>query len=238
MKRIGDVYIHKNKVNNACHYNSTKPNRKDYPDDINFDLDYLNPEKHVEVLYNDVCQYGMEFVIVAFSAGVVLAQTFATKYKSECLFSVYLDTILLTPKYIKLRLNGLDNTNFSKKITNDKLKILQQKIRDEKLNEDARKLIDLQHYLFAKYAEHNLSSQLPIKTISFINLNLPEDAEYSNKNKDFNNTAKIENTEELKKDNGDMFHYRYLINKTHNVFQNSVEVCDQIINAILLLLDR
>jgi hypothetical protein len=230
LKKIGSVYVYKNKFNNACYYNKEKYNHADYPKDIDFGMDYLNPETHVKIIYDEIKEKYNEtqYVPIAASAGVFLARVFSNKYKKECPLCVLIDPALTTPKFIKLRLNLLQNTDYSKKITSKKLKILQQKIRDENLKDDTKKLIDVEHYWFAKYAEKKFTTRLSVKTIDFINLDIPEDPNYP---ADFNNTAKIENCELLKKENGNKYCYKYFINKTH-VIINHQECCDEIIDTI------
>ena len=236
LKKIGYVYIYKNKFNNACYYNKEKYNHADYPKDIDFDIDYLNPETHVKIIYDDIKEkYGeIHYVPIASSAGGILARVFANKYKNKCLFCVLLDPVLTTTKFMKLRLELLQNTQYASKITNKNLKILQQKIRDENLKDDTRKLIDVQHYWFAKYAKKKLTTKLTVTTFDFINLDIPEDPATPS---DFTNIAKIENCELLKKKNGNKYHYKYFVNKTH-VIINHNECCDEIINTIKNILNK
>jgi len=236
LKKIGDVYIYKNKFNNACHYNKENPNNKDYPKDIDFDMDYLNPETHAKFIHDDVNEkYGeVQYVPIAVSAGVILARVLANKYKNKCLFCVLLDPVLTTTKFIKLRLELLENTQCASKITHTKLKKLQQKNRNENLKDDTRKLLDVQHYWFAKYTEKKLTTKLSVPTIDFINLDIPEDPAIP---PDFYNVAKIENCELLKKENGDKYNYKYFVNKTH-IILNHNECCNEIIYAIKDMLSK
>src|SRR5436309_9230864 len=68
LEKIGNVYVHENKFNNSCHYNNKKDNHVDYPDNIDFDLDYLHPDRHTEMVYDDAKKYGKYFIPVAFRA--------------------------------------------------------------------------------------------------------------------------------------------------------------------------
>jgi pimeloyl-ACP methyl ester carboxylesterase len=235
LKKIGNVYVYENKFNNSCHYDKSKYNHDEYPNDINFGMEYLNPEKHIEIVYNDTNHHDKKYIPIGFSAGGLLATLFANKYKNDCLSLILLDSIITIPKFIEYRLKYLDNTEYASQINETKLEILQEKIRKDQLKEDCRKLIDVEHYFFAQYAKQNMTEKLEIKTISFINLEIHDDGSQYITDPDFNNTAKIEACDTFKKINYDVYHYRYFVNKTHGFFHN-IECCDEIISTIKYLI--
>jgi len=235
LKTIGDVYIYENKFNNACYYNKEKINHDEYPSDIDFEMDYLDPETHCEIIYNELKQQSYtEFIPVAWSAGAILALTFCKKYVKDCVLCILLDCIPITGDFLKFRLDTLDNTKFAKNINNKKLKGLQKKIKSDRLKDDTRKLIDIEHYAFANYAIKNLSAKLLVPTLSFIDLEFPD--KYEN-TKDFNNLAKIQECETFKRENGDIYNYRYFVNKGHDFFRNK-ECNDEIITCITNFLQK
>ena len=99
LKELGSVYTYQDKTHNIWHYDKTNPepfmNYKDFDPDIDIDLNYVNPDKHIKMVYNDIkTKYKnsdeYKFIPIGHSAGCLLALYFAQLYSSQCTHVVLL----------------------------------------------------------------------------------------------------------------------------------------------------
>ena len=56
LKEIGSIYTYQDKTHNIWHYDKTNPevDYKDFDSDIDIDLSYVNPNKHIKMVYDDI----------------------------------------------------------------------------------------------------------------------------------------------------------------------------------------
>jgi len=242
LKKIGNVYTYQNKVYNIFYYNRKEKGWEDFESNIDFDMDYLDINKHITMIFNDIkTKYNIDkvkLVPIAWSAGGYFAMAFSKKYKKYCKLCVLLDSVTISPKSIKYRLQESKNEikkykNFKlTKFDDDELEILQQKIINKNNKSDIMKLNNIVYYLWAIWVNKNLTTKLYVQTLSFYNINLLETKK--NSLPDFNNSLKIHDVETLK-DNNKFYKNIYVINKTHALFMKK-DVAKDIISYIQLLI--
>jgi len=229
LKKLGNVYTYQSKISNLYHYHYRKvrDHYKKFPKDIDFNLDYMDVERHIEMIYIDVNQKypGGKFIPIGWSAGSLYAMAFVNIYKDKCVGCVLLDPVLITMKNIRLRLDDLKRTGGSdvvSDISEKKLQSLISNIKKNKINRDATLLIDRCYYKITKWWHDHLSLIMSVPTIDIKNLDVPE----IKSNDDFNNVAKLNEIAEIKNVNQNNYVYRIFVNEGHSLFQNKIQSSD------------
>ena len=124
LKKIGDVYTYQDKTYNINHYDKSNPEHADFDSDIDIDLSYVNPDTHIQMVYDDIqAKYNIEeykFIPIGWSAGCMLALYFSQVYSAQCIHVILLDSALWTPNNMKIRLKIVDDGIYP--ITNSKYK--------------------------------------------------------------------------------------------------------------------
>jgi pimeloyl-ACP methyl ester carboxylesterase len=231
LKKLGAVYTYQDKLYNIWHYNLDEKTHADYPADINFDIDYINPETHIKAVYADLtAKYpNAKFIPVGWSAGGLFALLFAQKYAAKCVLTVLLDSVLISKNNMLKRL-----THIKKKIhTDTKIthKLLNQMLLHWKTKRnpiDMFTIADLCQYYRSLYFFDHLNEKLSTKTVAFVNINDPELADKSNY---FNNKNKKIEMANLSKANPTTYTAIVMKNATHYVF-NKVSGAKLIIKEI------
>lgn len=239
LKKLGEVYIYQDKIHNIWYYDKTNPEKNDYDSDLNFDLSYVKINNHIKMIYNDLHKKyknikDYKFIPIGWSAGCYLALYFAQKYYKRCDFVVLLDSALWTPNNMKSRLNMLyKDIKSIYPITNNNYKKL---LKEWKINHDdienAYKINSLNNYIRSLFISKNLTLKLPIKTLSFVNIQKPEKDEWS---EDFNNKRRSEEVKILKNKNPENYIPYIFTNKTHYIF-DKIQPAKKIISSIKLLI--
>ena len=228
LKELGNVYTYQDKVYNIWHYEKSNPEHIDYDSDINFDLNYIKPKKHIKMVYDDICvkyknieEY--KFIPIGWSMGGGPALYFCQKYKQQCIHCILLDPIYITPDNMLLQLN-IDDTNITN-ITNIKL---QKMLYNLKKTEENLKIVEntIDFIRFSFYSK-NLNLKLPVKTTSFINIYNPTKYKWQ---KD-NNKNRLNEIKILEKLNPDNYTAIIFKNKTHMVY-DYIQPAKQIIKYI------
>ena len=238
LKDLGSVYIYQDKTYNIWYYNKTDPEHIDFDSDIDIDLSYVDPKTHIKLLYNDIqSKYknlqDYKFIPIGWSAGCYLALYFAQLYSSQCLHVILLDSALWTPNNMKARLKELDNGLYP--ITNAKYKKMLLDWKNNNTNiEDAYKINSLNNYIRSIFFSKYLNLELPVPTLSFVNIQDPEGKEWS---KDFNNKRRLNEVKILEKKNPDNYKAIIMTNKTHYIF-NKIQPAKLIIKQIKNILSE
>ena len=127
LKEIGSIYTYQDKTHNIWHYDKTNPevDYKDFDSDIDIDLSYVNPDKHIKMVYDDIKKKyknsnDYKFIPIGWSAGCLLALYFTQLYSLQCIHVILLESMVFTPNNIKIRLKELDDGIYP--ITNAKYK--------------------------------------------------------------------------------------------------------------------
>ena len=242
LKRLGSVYTYQDKLYNIWHY-STEKTHADYPADINFDIDYINPETHIKAVYADLtAKYpNAKFIPVGWSAGGLFALLFAQKYASKCVLTILLDPVLWTGINMTKRIDHLSEKArlFQKysvitkddtmpKLTNKILAQLLLKWKKEREPAVMYHIADICQYARSMYFSKRLNEKLATNTISFVNINDPDPVDKSNY---FNNKNKKIEMANLSKANPTTYTAIVMKNVTHCVF-NKVSGAKLIIKEI------
>jgi hypothetical protein len=219
LKEFGSVYTYQDKIHNIWHYDKSNPEHKDYDSDIDIDLSYVRPNTHLKMVYNDIkTKYknidDYKFIPIGFSAGGYLALYFAQIYQLHCINVILLDSALWTPNNMKIRLKVVDDGIYP--ITNLKYKKMLENWKTNNTDvEDAYKINSLNNYIRSLFISEHLKLELPVPTLSFVNLQEPEKDEWS---KDFNNKRRLAEVKILEKHNHDNYKAIIFTNKTHYIF--------------------
>ena len=230
---ICNCYTYQNKIYNISHYDKSNSEHKNYDSDLNFDLNYVRVDKHIKMVYDDICKkYDIDnykLIPIGWSAGSYLALYFAQIYKSKCLHVILLDPVLCTPKNMKLRLENLNSSGINNKpVSNAKFK---QMLKNWKNNhtdiEDMDKINDVCHHIISTFISKHLNLKLSIPTTYFVNIESPEGKEWP----DFTNECKLNEVKILKKKNPKIFNAVMMTNKTHMIF-DKIQPAKMIINYI------
>lgn len=232
LRKLGEIYLYQDKTYNIWFYDKTNDERKDFDSDIDFDLSYVNLDHHIKNIFNDIKTKYVDYKLVpiGWSAGAYLAYYFAQKYHRYCKLCVLLDPCGITPKNINLRLKDLYNDIENiYPITNNNFKLMLEKWKiDSNDKEDAYKLLYLTLYIRTLFIRNKLNLKLPVRTISFVNIQKPEKSEYS---LEFNNETRLREIEILKNKNPQNFSAYIFENKTHYIF-NEKQPAKKIISVI------
>jgi hypothetical protein len=234
LKEIGSVYIYQDKTHNIWHYDKTNPevDYKDFDSDIDIDLSYVNPNKHIKMVYDDIKEKyknsnDYKFIPIGWSAGCLLALYFAQLYSSLCIHVILLESMVFTPNNIKIRLKELDNGIYP--ITNAKYKKMLHNWKTNQTDvEDAYKINNLNNYIRSLFISQYLNLELHVPTLAFVNIQELEKDEWS---KDFNNKLRLSEVKILEKYNPKNFKAIILCNKSHYIF-NMIQPAKYIIKQI------
>jgi len=234
LKELGSIYTYQDKVNNIWYYDKSDSEHIDFDPDMNFDLNYVKVNKHIKMVYGDICKkYNIDnykIILIGWSAGCLLALYFAQIYKSKCLHVILLDSAVWTPKNMKLRLEEIDSSGINNKpVSNTKFKQMLKNWKNNHTNiEDMYKINDVCHHIRSTFISKNLNLKLSIPTTSFVNIQSPEGKEWS---KPFNNSTRLNEVKILEKNNPKTFKAFILKNKGHMIY-NKIQPAKIIINYI------
>ena len=150
LKELGSVYTYQDKINNIWHYDKSNLEYFDYDSDIDIDLNYVNPDTHITIIYDDIKgKYNIEeykFIPIGWSAGCYFALYFAQIYSTQCIHVILLDSALWTPNNMKIRLKVVDDGIYP--ITNAKYKKMLHNWKTNQTDvEDAYKINNLNNYI-------------------------------------------------------------------------------------------
>ena len=170
LKLLGSIYTYQDKVNNIWHYDKSDSEHTDFDPDINFDLNYVKVDKHIKIVYGNICKkYNIDnykIILIGWSVGCLLALYFAQIYKSKCLHVILLDSAVWTPKNMKLRLEEIDSSGINNKpVSNTKFK---QMLKNWKNNhttiaydrQDMYIINDVCHHIRYTFISKNLNIKL------------------------------------------------------------------------------
>ena len=244
LKKLGDVYTYQDKVNNIWHYDMEDKEHTDFDSDIDFDLSYVRPDTHIQMVYADIqAKYNIaeyKFIPIGFSAGCLFALYFAQLYSENCIHLIFLDSAVWTEYNMKLRLQQIRGSNKNKSPISDvKLRNMldRWKINNEKLD-DMYLINDVCHDIRSSFFSEHLKKKLPVPTLSFVNIQDPEIDEWS---KEFNNHRRMGEVKILKKHNPDNYTAIIFTNKTHYIFdmiEPAKKIIEQIKSIIPLTLQK
>ena len=237
LKELGSVYTYQDKTHNIWHYDKTNPfmNYKDFDPDIDIDLSYVNPDKHIKMVYNDIqSKYKnsdeYKFIPIGHSAGCLLALYFAQLYSSQCTHVVLLESMIFTPNNIKIKLKGLDGGIYP--ITNAKYKKMLHNWKENHDNfEDADKISNLNLYIRLLFFSKHLKLDLPVPTLAFFDIIKPATTERELKK----NKERLEEINILEKHNPEKYKAITFYNKTHTIF-DMIQPAKEIIKQIKMLI--
>ena len=222
LKELGSVYTYQNKAYNTYHYDKSNPEHKDYDSDIDFDLSYIRPNKHIKMVYDDIkTKYknikDYKFIPMGWSAGCMIALYFAQVYSTQCIQVVLLDSSLWTPNNMKIKLKELKHLSKDLyPITNTKYKKMLHNLKTNHTSiEDILKIYYLNGYIMVLFMSTHLKLELPVPTLSFVNIQEPEGDSWSN---EFNNKRRLAEVKILEKHNPDNYKAIIFTNKTHYIF--------------------
>ena len=231
LKKIGDIFVYQNKLYNVNHYDKSNPDFDDYEPDINFNVDYLDMDKHIEMIYNIIKKYKGKFVPVGWSVGGLFALAFAKKYESRCKLCILLDSVIITPKALKCRIAEYKKRKLMKKLTNINLKKIQYNIIKTGDKNDIKLLIDTVMHRWTIWIKNNIK-KLPIKTLSFSNIDIP----CLSSDKCFNSILRINEQKLLSKSKN--YQYYNYINKGHFLGLEHQDVATDIIKKLNTFLEN
>jgi len=234
LKKLGHIYTYQDKVNNIWHYDMRDEKNIDFDSNIDFDLSYVNPDRHIKMVYDDIqSKYNIEeykFIPIGWSAGCMFALYFAQVYLEQCIHVILLDSALWTPNNMKLRLQAINKSGINDTPNTDvKLRKMLDGWKHQHTNIDDMYLINsMCHNVRSKFFSKHLKLKLPVPTLSFVNIQEPEGDKIS---KFFNNNVKMAEIKILKKKNPDNYTAIIFTNKTHYIF-DMIEPAKEIIKQI------
>ena len=170
---------------------------KDYDNDIDFDLSYINIETHITMVYEDLEKKyknlkNYKIIPVGWSLGGYMALYFSQKYTSNCIHCILLDpSSLIQTK--KSRLEDFTTnikklkTRFKKddKISNIKYKkILKLMKTGDYTTNELYYIYYISVYLRQLYALKLINFKFPIPTTSFINYDEKRQSQNSKRKKE------------------------------------------------------
>ena len=232
LKELGDVYTYQDKIHNIWYYDKSNLEYFDYDSDIDIDLNYVNPDTHIKMVYDDIqAKYNIEeykFIPIGWSAGCYLALYFAQVYSAQCIHVILLDSALWTPNNIQIRLKKADDGIYP--ISNTEYKNILQNWKTNQTDiEDVYKINNLNHYIRALFISQHLKLALPVPTLSFVNIKNPENEDELSSS--FNNNNKMIEIKFLEEHNPENYKANIFTNKTHYIF-NMIEPAEEIITQI------
>ena len=221
LKKLGSVYTYQDKIYNIHHYDKSNPDHKDFDSDINIDLEYVMPDTHIKMVYDDIqAKYKnieeYKFIPIVWSMGGGMALYFCQKYKQQCIHCILLDPLYITPTNILSTLKStlknisVDNTN----ITNNKLQKMLYNLKKYNTEENLKIVENTIDFIRFSFYLKNLNLKLPVKTTSFINIENPAEYKWQ---KD-NNKNRLNEIKILKKNNPENYTSIIFENKTHMIY--------------------
>lgn len=224
LKKNGKIYTYQNKLYNLGHYTKKVIKGEDspklYPNDINFDLSYLDMKNHLQIIFNDIKHlHKYEWVPIGFSFGAFFALAFSKIYKKYCSFCILLDPAHITNKNIKKHMQITKKEIGNVKITNNKLKKLLLNIKNNQYNDhDLNYLSDIGAYYWMAWIKNNITNhKLSIPTYSFMDINYNDCQDV------------LHEVSVLKNDKN--YNYRLFVDSGHVIFKDIAEA-KIIINTI------
>ena len=238
LKKIGCVYVYQDKTMNIYHYLKTDKDidHNDYNSDIDFNLSYIKPNTHIEIIYNNICKKykninEYKFIPIGWSIGSGLALLFSQKYKSQCINCILLDPIYITPKNVPSQIIPLYNKNI--KYTNSQLQKMLYELKNNYSEENFIKLEKFIGYIkFLNYSK-KIMQIFTIKTTSFINIYKPPKYKWQ---KD-NNNNRLNEIEILQKTNPENYIPIIFTNKTHMIYDKK-QPANKIIKYIIYIISE
>ena len=174
LKKLGRVYTYQDKVNNIWHYNM-----KD-KEHIDFDLNYVRPDLHIKMVYDDIqSKIILKNINLFLSVGVlvvclryILLSCIHLMYSSHCIHLILLDSALWTPNNMKLRLQTINKSGINDTPNTDiKLRKMLDGWKHTHTNIDDMYLInDICHNVRSTFFSKHLKLKLPVPTLSFVNI--------------------------------------------------------------------
>ena len=170
---------------------------KDYDNDIDFDLSYININTHIKMVYEDLEKKyknlkNYKIIPIGWSLGGYMALYFSQKYTSNCIHCILLDpSSLIQTK--KSRLEDFTTnikklkTRFKKddKISNIKYKkILKLMKTGDYTTNELYYIYYISVYLRQLYALKLINFKFPIPTTSFINYDEKRQSQNSKRKKE------------------------------------------------------
>jgi len=241
LKKLGKIYTYQDKIYNTMHYDKTIPNYKDYEQDIDINLSYVNPDIHIKMVYQEIKDKyedidNYKFIPIGWSAGGYLALYFSQIYSSQCKMCILLDSALITNKNINLRLKSFEDDKIDRLIfpmTNNKYIQLLNEIKINK-TDGWKKIITTSNYIRTLFIKKNIKIKFIIPVISFVYISYPEKNEFGF---EFNNNTKLREINILHKKNQKMYKSYILKNSGHCVF-NKKQSANYIIDKIKIYLNK
>jgi hypothetical protein len=231
LKKVGKIYTYQNKIYNVFYYDLSDKERKDFDDDIDFDINYINIDYHINMVFNDIKhKYDLnkiKLIPIGWSIGCYFCMAFSQKYHKFCKFQILLDSVWCVPECNINFINFLTKKLSYIKFDNTDLKLLQKKIITKNNIKDMRKLYEISMLLWAIDVFKKKFFKFKILTLSFFDLDSVETKHSFNK-------CKLKEVAFLTKQNKD-YKNIFCIDKTHQLFSDNDTAID-IINNIKLLL--
>ena len=191
LKKLGDVYEHTMNFFNIIYYYTVDDIKekermsiiykkyKPHTPDLDFSIKDLSYKNICKDIHNNVIEkYGenRKYILVCHSYGCLIGLLYSKIYKKECLFNILIDN---PPYYLKLFTQILNSKNTKKEkktideylYNNNQLKIILEKIKNKKPNENVNKEINMVFDLIS-YNDWNerikhYDKILPIHTVIF-----------------------------------------------------------------------
>lgn len=233
LKKLGHVYVYQDLTHNIFHYELADKNRLNYHPDINFDMDYIDPVKHLRHLHIDICKTyknikKYKIIPVGWSIGGGMALLYSRLYPDLCYHVILLDSIYITQKNTLIsnkQTNKYLNSIKTNKQLQNYLTILKKTCNVQILNKLDNFICEKKLYLLNKYLSHNLILSIP--TTSFINIDNPA----IHKWQVVNNKRRQKEANILYKHNPDTYKYITFVNASHYIFNKSL-FCNKIIKYV------
>ena len=231
LKELGSVYTYQDKTNNIWHYDKTNKKYNEYDSDIDIDLSYINPNKHIKMVYDDIkLKYKnsdeYKFIPIGWSFGCLLALYFAQLYSSQCIHIIFLEPTVFTPNNMKIKLEFTNNGLYP--ITNAKYKKMLQNLKPNNEDfEDIWNITYLHLYIRLLFFSKYLKLKLSVPILAFFNIVNP-----STKEKDVDRNKEIlEEIKILENHNPEKYKAIKFFNKSHKIF-NMIQPTKAIIKQI------
>jgi len=231
LSKIGKVYTYTPKMYNILYYAFDHPEinkiKERYDKDIKFKIDYLNIEKHCQMIYQQI-KNNDDIIVIGHSIGAYFAYKFAELYSKRCICTIIINGTPITR-------NAVDEYMISK--YDDTLEDLDQDKLSEYLDNISKKYNSKNnslHYdiltvykLYARYMLNqykSISKNMKVQTYLLTSLKIDNDPDNVKINQ-----YKIQNNFELEKINKTNVRSIYFINKKHHLDK---EIIDSIIDVI------
>ena len=222
LKKLGNVYTYQDKLYNTLHYDNNIAECNDYDSDININITYNNLDKHCKTVYNNIKKEytnidNYKLIPIGWSAGGYFALYFSQIYSDKCKMCVLLDSALITPKNLKIRLKSFTEDKKDRLIyplTNENFRNLLKQLKKNK-DDTWKKIMTLGNYIRTKFINKHIKTEFKIPVISFPYISKPEKNELGY---EFNNKTKLREIDILSKINPKMYESHLMVNSGHCVF--------------------